>query len=184
MTLDEIERLLREARQRVGHTDYVIVGSLAVLGVITDPPDSMVMSVDVDLYIKADPGRTGELKFSLGQGSEFEEEWGYYLDPVSPQLPSFPEGWNERLIRHDFGDVSAHFVSPNDIAVSKYIRGEPRDLRWLKVGLRIGLLDLDVIERMVGSAPALEGEASAARRLIKRHRLWLKTMGVIPRAAR
>ena len=98
----------------------------------------MVMSIDVDTYLKNDPQRTHELAQALGQGSVFEDEFGYYLDPVSPSLPSFPEGWQERLIPLDFGDVKAFFVQPDDVAVSKYMRGEERDLRWLLAGLKVG----------------------------------------------
>lgn len=163
-----------QAKVQVHHTEFVIVGSLAILGAVSAPPHTMVMSIDVDAYLKNDPERTGELVEALGQGSAFEDAFGYYLDPVSPHLPSFPEGWQDRLILLDFGDVKAFFVDPNDVAVSKYIRGEDRDLRWLRAGLQDKLLNLDTIERRIASAPALEGELQAARKRIAQHRKRLK----------
>jgi hypothetical protein len=166
---------LYRAKELSGHSEFVIVGSLAILGAVADPPDAMVVSIDVDTYLKADPGRTGELSEALGQGSPFEDEHGYYLDPVSPHLPSFPEGWQQRLILIDFGDVRAFFVEPNDVAVSKYIRGDERDMRWLREGLNSGLLNMDVIERRIGSAPTADDtELPAARRRIAGHRKRLK----------
>ncbi len=170
----QLHALLREAKALSGHSEFVIVGSLAILGAVSDPPGAMVMSVDVDTYMKADPGRTGDLCEALGQGSPFEDEFGYYLDPVSPNLPSFPQGWQDRLLLVDFGDVRAFFVAPNDVAVSKYIRGDERDMRWLRAGLASGLLNLDVIERMVGSAPTLGNELQAARKRMAGHRKRLK----------
>jgi hypothetical protein len=170
----QLHALLRKAKELSAHSEFVIVGSLAILGAVSDPPDAMVMSIDVDTYMKADPDRTGELCGALGQGSPFEDEFGYYLDPVSPRLPSFPDGWQERLILIDFGDVRAFFVEPNDVAVSKYMRGDQRDLRWLRSGLKSRLLDLDVIERRIGSAPALDGELAAARKRMAVHRKSLK----------
>ena len=170
MNREQLHALLSEARQQVQHAEFVIVGSLAILGAVAEPPRTMVMSIDVDTYLKNDPKRTGELVQALGQGSAFEDEHGYYLDPVSPNLPSFPEGWQDRLVQIDFGDVKAFFVEANDVAVSKYMRGEDRDLRWLLAGLKAGLIDLDVIERRVGSAPALDGELAAARKRIAQHR--------------
>ena len=167
----QLHALLREAKALSGHSEFVIVGSLAILGVVSDPPDAMVMSVDVDTYMKADPGRTGDLCEALGQGSPFEDEFGYYLDPVSPNLPSFPQGWQDRLLLVDFGDVRAFFVAT---MWSKYIRGDERDMRWLRAGLASGLLNLDVIERMVGSAPTLGNELQAARRRMAGHRKRLK----------
>jgi hypothetical protein len=170
----QLHALLCRARELSGHSEFVIVGSLAILGAVAEPPDAMVMSIDVDTYMKADPGRTGELCEALGQGSPFEDEHGYYLDPVSPNLPSFPEGWKDRLILVDFGDVRAFFVDPDDVAVSKYIRGDERDMRWLREGLRTGLLSVETIERRIGSAPTLEGELPAARKRIAGHRKRLK----------
>ena len=169
MNRDQLHALLTAARKQVQHTEFVIVGSLAILGAVAEPPRTMIMSIDVDTYLKNDPQRTGELVQALGQGSAFEDEFGYYLDPVSPNLPSFPQGWRERLILLDFGDVKAFFVDPNDVAVSKYMRGEDRDMRWLLAGLKAGLIDLDVIKRRVGSAPALDGELAAARKRIANH---------------
>lgn len=170
MNREQLHALLTEARKQVQHAEFVIVGSLAILGAVAEPPRTMVVSIDVDTYLKNDPQRTGELVQALGQGSAFEDEHGYYLDPVSPNLPSFPEGWQDRLVQIDFGDVKAFFVEANDVAVSKYMRGEDRDMRWLLAGLKAGLIDLDVIERRVGSAPALDGELAAARKRIAKHR--------------
>jgi hypothetical protein len=170
----QLHVLLRQAKELSGHSEFVVVGSLAILGAISKPPDEMVMSIDVDTYMKADPGRTGELNEALGQGSPFEDQYGYYLDPVSPNLPSFPEGWQDRLIQHDFEDVRAFFVEPNDVAVSKYIRGDERDMRWLRAGLTSGLLKLDTIEQRIGSAPTLDDELPAARKRIAGHRKRLK----------
>lgn len=170
MNRDQLHALLTEARKQVQHAEFVIVGSLAILGAVAEPPRTMVMSIDVDTYLKNDPQRTGELVQALGQGSAFEDEFGYYLDPVSPHLPSFPQGWQDRLILLDFGDVKAFFVEPNDVAVSKYMRGEDRDMRWLLAGLKGGLINLDTIERRAASAPALDGELTAARKRMAQHR--------------
>ena len=170
MNLQEVERLLIEAKALCGHSDFVIVGSLAALGYLASPPDKMIQSLDVDLFIKDDPERTHELNKQLGQGSPFEACWGYYLDPVMPDLPSFPQGWENRMILKEFASVRAHFVSPDDVAVSKYMRGETRDRRWLIAGLKIGLLNLDIIERLAPSAPSLGDELKKAQRLMTAHR--------------
>jgi hypothetical protein len=73
---EQLHALLVEAKARIRHTDYVIVGSLAILGAVLEPPGTMVVSIDVDLYLKNDPQRTGELAEALGQGSPFEDEFG------------------------------------------------------------------------------------------------------------
>ena len=60
-----------------------------------------------------DPDRASEIATSLGLGSEFERDFGYYADAVSPMLPTLPEGWEKRLIRVQFDSgVSAWFLEP------------------------------------------------------------------------
>jgi hypothetical protein len=36
--------------------------------------------------------------------------------------------------------VVAYFLEPNDAAVSKLARGEPRDLRWVRAGVKAGIV--------------------------------------------
>lgn len=147
MNRNDIARLLVEAKRVTNHRDYVVIGSLSVLGAVAHPPVSMTGSIDVDLYPKNDPGRASEVAAALGMGSEFEKTYGYYADAVSPMLPTLPEGWNERLIEVKFdAGVSAWFLDPNDAAISKYVRGEPRDYEWIRSGLDAGILSLPTIE--------------------------------------
>lgn len=147
MDRENISLLLAEARKLTNHRDYVIIGSLSVLGAVEAPPDGMVGSVDVDLYPKSDPGRAGEIASALGLGSDFEQAHGFYADAVSPALPTLPDGWEERLIEVKFpSGVSAWFLEPNDAAVSKYVRGEDRDRAWLRAGLEAGVISMAMIE--------------------------------------
>ncbi|MEO8137018.1 MAG: DUF6036 family nucleotidyltransferase [Betaproteobacteria bacterium] len=107
--------MLGEAARLTNHSDYVIIGSLSVLGVVPDPPETMVYSIDVDLYPKSDPGRITEIALHLGLGSDFEQNHGYYADVVSPMLPTLPEGWEDRLIRIAFENGAVGwFLDPND----------------------------------------------------------------------
>ncbi|MBM5810714.1 MAG: hypothetical protein FJ191_01925 [Gammaproteobacteria bacterium] len=170
MDLSKLELLLREASERTGHKEFVIAGSLAVLGVLGQRPvpDRMLVSIDVDCWTPADPGRVFDLNDSLGAGSPFERAHGYYLDPISPQLPTLPAGWDRRVIRVPMrAGIAAWFLDPNDTAVSKYARGEPRDREWIRAGLQAGLLSGAIIEGRFRATNFLNAaEASRARRLL------------------
>ncbi len=148
MELADLASLFEEARRRTDHTEFVVVGSLSALGVL-DPgavPPRMLMSIDVDCFTRHDPSRIFELSAALGQGSEFEAAHGFYLDPVSPDLPTLPENWRPRLVRVPLPNgVIVFFLDPNDAAVSKYARGEPRDREWIQAGLKAGVLNAGVI---------------------------------------
>ena len=147
--LSDLERLFARARDLTSHTEYVVVGSLCVLGIIRgrNVPPRMLMSIDVDCYTKADPGRIFDLKAALGEGSAFETENGFYLDPISPNLPTLPSGWESRLVRVPLDNgLVVHFLDANDAAVSKYARNEARDREWIQAGLKAALLSAPVIE--------------------------------------
>lgn len=146
MNLSHIHHVLTEAKKITSHIDYVIIGSLTALGISVPPPDEMVRSIDVDLYPKDDPARASEIAALIGQGSAFEDEYGYYVDAASPELPTLPDGWEDRFVIHDFGDVRALFLELNDAAISKYARGEIRDRIWIKEGLKANLLSMPTIE--------------------------------------
>ncbi|MCM2253745.1 MAG: hypothetical protein NDJ19_15400, partial [Ramlibacter sp.] len=140
MNLDTLFALLHAAQAECGHGEYVVVGSLSVLGMaqVSAIPADMTLSIDADCYTRTDPARIFDLQVALGEGSPYHRTHGIYLDPVSPKLPTLPDGWEQRLIRVQRNDLVAHFLDPNDAAVSKLARGEPRDLRWVRAGLKAG----------------------------------------------
>jgi len=157
MDRDQIGALLAEAHKLTNHREFVVMGSLSVLGAVASAPSAMLMSIDVDLYPLRDPGRAGEIARELGQGSAFEREHGYYADAVSPALAALPDGWEERLHRIEYPDqVVALYLDPNDAAVAKLARCEPRDRRWVREGLKAGIIDADIVERRMASAPFLD----------------------------
>ena len=178
MNADALFALLREARRLCGHVDYVVIGSLSVLGLseVTAIPADMTMSIDADCYTLADPGRALDLQAELGEGSAFHCAHGIYLDPVSPLLPTLPDGWQARLIVLTRDGVKAHFLEPHDAAVSKLARGEPRDLRWVLAGARGNILSLPTVALRMKSTNFLDlAEQNAAANLLESVRRLLQT---------
>lgn len=160
MNLDALFSLLQAARALCGHREYVLVGSLSVLGMaeVAGIPADMTMSIDADCFTPADPGRVFDLQDALGEGSPYHREHGVYLDPVSPRLPTLPEGWEQRLIRLERGGVTAAFLEPNDAAVSKLARAEPRDIRWVRAGVRAEIVSLPVVRLRMKTTAFLDAE--------------------------
>lgn len=179
MRREDLARLFAEARKLIGETDYVVLGSLAVLGHAGEVPARMSASIDVDAYSKHDPARIFELAGRLGQGSPFEAAHGYYLDPISPSIATLPPGWEQRLARITLAtDVVAWFLEPNDAAVSKYARMEPRDREWIRPGLRAGVLSLATLDVRFSSTTFLDAEESVrARGALEEDRRWLRGRG-------
>jgi hypothetical protein len=136
----------------------------------------MAASVDVDAFGKSDPGRIFTLAHALGPGSPFEAEHGYYLDPIWPRVATLPEKWEARLVRIELEpDLAAWFLDPNDAAVSKYARLEPRDREWIRPGLRAGILSLPIIESRFAQTIFVDAtEAARARKGLAEDRRWLR----------
>jgi hypothetical protein len=150
MNADAVFSLLNEVKRLCGHQEFVVIGSLSILGLseVSTIPADMSMSIDVDSYALSHPRRLYESDVSkaLGEGSPWHAAHQTFLDPVRPALATLPEGWEQRLIKLERTGIAVHFLEPNDAAISKLTRGEPRDLRWVRAGLSEGLMSLPMIK--------------------------------------
>ena len=184
MNLEQVVVALQRARELSGHTDYVVIGSLSILGILgvdegRAVPEEMSISIDIDCYANADPPRIFDLVASLGEDSAFRIEHGYYLDPVSPQLPSLPDGWETRMLHIERDGLHIWFIDPNDAAVSKYARSEPRDLRWVRAGLVSGLISLPTVRSRLRSTTFLDTEeAQRVHRQVQEDSEWFEAIVV------
>jgi len=180
VNLEQLDTLLGEIFRAKGVNGFVIVGSLSVLGITRNRPalGRMLMSIDVDAYPEHDPRLTDELGRLWGQGSAFERKHGYYYDAVPPELPTLPAGWESRMIPLTLpSGVHVKFLEPNDAAVSKYARGEPKDRQWIREGLRQSILSLATIEYRFRETPFLDREEHArAKALLQEDRSWLESI--------
>ena len=69
------------------------------------------------------------------------------------------------LVRRD--NLVAAFLDPNDAAVSKLARGEPRDLRWVRAGLKAGIVSLPAVRLRMRSTLFLDdGEEKIAQQAL------------------
>lgn len=179
MKREHLFKLFSEAHRLTGHQDFVVIGSLSILGTQDENelPPEMSMSIDVDSYTRADPGRIHDAAPALGEGSVFHQENGYYLDPVSPSLPSLPEGWHARMSCLAQGGVNIWFLDPDDAAISKYARSQPNDLRWIRAGVLAGLVSLPRVETRVATTSFLDaGEQARVQGQLAKDVAWFQTV--------
>ena len=177
MTLDQLFALFGRARDLTGHRDFVVIGSLSILA-LEDAgglPEDMTMSNDIDAYTREDPPRVFDLQAALGADSSFHEAHGYFLDPVSPHLPSLPDGWEARLNLVARDGVRAWFLDPDDAAISKYARGEPRDQRWIRSGILNGYVSLPTMVARLRTTRFLDDrESQQVRQRVEADRDWFE----------
>ena len=180
MNFVQLRHLLVEAKRITKSNAFVVIGSLSILGYFEEHqilgPEIMMVSMDLDFYPELDPQSGFLVTEELGEGSHFEQIHGYHADPVSPKLPSFPDGWEERLIRlKPFSDIYVAFSEPHDTAVSKYLRGEDRDRRWCVAGLKAGILDINTLAKRFGMVSVVsQSELNMGRDRLREDLLSLK----------
>lgn len=179
MNLQQLDTLLGAIAREEGVKTFVVIGSLSVLGLSREreAPDLMLMSNEVDAYPEQDPELAFELAKRWGQGTAFERKHGYYFDAVSPALPTLPDGWQERMIAMKLpSGVSVKFLEPNDAAVSKYARGDPKDREWIREGLRQSILSLATIEyRLRETSFDGKAEHDCVKAFLEEDRKWLQS---------
>lgn len=177
MNFEQVDKLLAEIAAAHGVDRFVVMGSLSVLGLVGSHgiPDAMLVSNELDAYPEDDPERRHEIAKQFGQGTEYERRRGYYFDPISPGLPTLPEGWEQRLIEVALpSGVRVKFLEPDDAAVSKYARGDAKDREWIRAGLAASILSAATIEYRFRSTPFLdEAERERAKRALAEDRQWL-----------
>jgi hypothetical protein len=172
-------KLFEEARRLTGHKDYVVIGSLSILGTQDEGelPVEMSMSIDIDSYTKLDPSRINDAKAALGEVSAFHRINGYYLDPVSPSLPSLPDGWQGRMTSIEQEGVRLWFLDPDDAAISKYARSQANDVRWIRAGILSGYISLPKVKARIASTTFLDAEEEAVvKKQVDADRAWFETV--------
>ena len=102
---------------------------------------------------------------------------------ISPRVATLPDGWEDRLIRIQLEpELAAWFLEPNDAAVSKYARMEPRDREWIRPGLRAGVLSLAILDARFSRTSFLDApESQRARKALEEDRRWLRGRRTTPR---
>lgn len=181
MRREQIRIALEEAVKLGPHKEFVVVGSLSVLGLKEVPPEMMSMSIDIDFFPLRDQTHVQEISAELGEDSLFHESHGYFLDPISAEVLVLPPGWMERMILHEFGDLSVYFLDVNDTAISKYVRSAENDFRWIDAGFEAGIPDLDKIDARAKFSMDYpdEDDKRRVRNGIESHRAAMKESGVL-----
>jgi hypothetical protein len=157
MRRSELEHVLRAAAGITGERLFVIVGCTAVLIQYPDAPDDLVQSREVDIYPKHKPELADLIEGCIGQGSVFEETFGYHADGVGPGTAVLPDGWEDRAVRLPGtpNTAGADALAPeiHDLVAAKLYAGREKDLEWVAAAVRHGLLDQATVAERVGALP-------------------------------
>lgn len=153
MNRAELEHVINAAARITGD-EIVVIGSQAVLGSFPNAPETMLRSMEADVYPRNDPDRAIEIDGAIGDGSRFHETYGYYAHGVGPETPHAPAGWEGRMLELQIPPmlkgqppVTAWFLEVHDLALSKLAAGREKDLDFVTEALRANLVEAGRLSR-------------------------------------
>lgn len=160
MRREDLLHVVHAAATVSGETEIVVVGSQSILGANPDPPASLLVSMEADVFPLHAPDKADLIDGALGDGSQFHGTFGYYAHGVGPQTAKAPTGWPQRLVRvpvppRAASDVEAVALclEPHDLVLAKLAANRPRDWDFARDAIAAGLLDPVVLRARVHDLP-------------------------------
>jgi hypothetical protein len=163
MQRDDFLHVLHAAALVTGETEFVVIGSQAILGSHPDPPDVMLRSLEADVYPLHAAEKVNLIDGAIGDGSAFQAQFGYYAHGVGPETAKAPEGWEDRLVRVDVPargssgiEPVALCLEPHDLVLSKLAANRERDWEFARNALDAGLVELSVLTTRAPTLPVAD----------------------------
>jgi hypothetical protein len=157
MERDQLEHVIRAASAITQETEFVIVGSQSILGAFPDAPESLLQSNELDIYPRVNWEKLSDLiDGSIGEGSPFNQTFGYYAQGVDPRTAVLPVGWEGRLTQvatPATGGGVGYCIDVHDLALSKYVADRPKDRAFNQELIRHGMVDLVKLKKGVDLLP-------------------------------
>ena len=172
MNRSQLEHLLRAAGAIIEESDFIIVGSQAILGQYPNAPLAMLTSMEADMVAANHPDRTEVLNV-IGDLSNFHDTFGYYVDPVSESTAILPQGWRDRLVSvasPSTNGVTGHCLHPHDLMISKIAAGREKDLDFAKLMVVHKMVDREEVLKLAMTIAATVEDPERPRRVTARLR--------------
>jgi hypothetical protein len=160
----DLEHILRACKGTTGESEFIVIGSQAILGRFPDAPRVLRQSMEADVYPKFQPEMSPMIEGSLGRYSQFDLTFGYHADGVSPNTATLPAGWEKRLVRvcnENTAGAIGWCLDPLDIAYSKLVARREKDVAFVTELLRHKMIRPSEMEALIAET----AEAELRRRL-------------------
>lgn len=144
MRRDQLEHLIRACADLVDDEDIVVLGSQAILAQHPGAPESMLASTEADVYPRRHPERADVIDGAIGEGSIFQETFGYYAHAVGPETAVAPAGWEERLVpisNANTRGATGWCLEAHDLVLANCVAGRERDWAFAEEAVRHGLVE-------------------------------------------
>src|SRR3954468_16715909 len=170
MKRSDLEHILRASKGITGETEFVVIGSQAILGPFPDAPRVLRQSMEADLYPRYRPELAELIEGSLGRYSQFDQTFGYWADGVSPDTATVTAGWGKKLSpvsNENTGGAIGWCLEPHDLALSKLAARREKDLSYVSALLRFNMVRLNRLKELIPKLeiPTLRQKVSEALEL-------------------
>jgi len=158
MRRSDLEHLIRAAAAITNDYEIMVIGSQSILGAVPNAPDSLLQSMDADLYPMHFPELSDLIDGALGELSPFEDRFGYYAQGVGPETAILPHGWDSRLVKIQNANTDlriGYCLEPHDLAVSKLAAGRDKDWPFVTTMLLHNIIDADTVLARIQTLPIL-----------------------------
>lgn len=170
----DLEHIIAAAANVTGEDEFVVIGSQAILGTVPHPPESLLFSMEADLYPRIHPDRAEDIDGALGDGSPFHAAFGFYAHGVGPTTARPPAGWESRLVRVEIpprvgSDRTpvAYCLEPHDLVLAKCVAGRERDWEFARDALAAGVVMRDTLLERVESLPTTAEQQASIRTMLQ-----------------
>lgn len=167
----EAEHVLRAAAAIAQEQTFVVVGSQSILFMLTQVPDALLVSRELDLYPSMHPEKADLIDGAIGALSSFDETFGYHADGVGPGTAVMPADWMSRASLHYIGDVTVICPDIHDLALSKAVAGRDKDADFVRELFRLRLADPLIVRQRALMLDAAQATAAPLLTWIDRRRL-------------
>jgi hypothetical protein len=156
MTRAQLEHIIRAAGTIADDADVVVIGSQAVLGQYPDAPEELLVSREADVFPRNHRDRSDLIDSTIGEGSPFQREFGYYAHGIGEETAVLPEGWRDRLVLvtgENTRFVRGWCLEVHDLAISKHVAGREKDLDFTEALVRHRMVARELLETRLASTP-------------------------------
>ncbi len=157
----ELKIALKAAARVAGEREFFIIGCQAIHAHCKRPPAEVLLSQECDLWPRAHPESAAALDRELGRNSAFARKHGFYVDVVTPDIATLPEGWEKRVKPFRVGRITAFCLELHDLLASKLAAGRLKDLELAGAMLRLRLARVSTLRARLAKLIPVSARARA-----------------------
>ncbi|HJV75082.1 MAG TPA: DUF6036 family nucleotidyltransferase [Noviherbaspirillum sp.] len=170
MKLQDLEHLLRASGDILGEKQFIVIGSQSLLGKFPNAPAEMMFSREADFIPKTKKRDLDKLNV-IGEGSDFEDTHGYYVDPVDETTAILPRGWKGRLINvnsPNTNGVTGLCLDPHDLFIAKVAAGREKDFEFVRSMITNRMVDKDRVLELAETVVNPEDDLERSSRIMRK----------------